>query len=125
ESSDSSASLYMISRPAGLTCFAVTVLDRQPTPALADGIRSVLGCRTAKFMTDKYDGRDWTVTGECVRPDFANGAEIRAEFQLAPFAAALREQRITQLFVQIGHSTAGSSSLTPPAKYFWFRNGER
>ncbi len=120
---ESSASVYLVSRPAGLTCFALTVIDRPRTPAAVDGVRKMLGCQTLSVTSDTQTGRDWDFRGECVQPDFAKRAAIHATYPLEPLAAALRAQQVTQMFVQITHSVTANSRLTPPAKYQWFRDG--
>ena len=121
---DGFASVYLISRPGGLTCFLITVIDRVHTRALVDGVQKMLSCRAIRVDSDSQTGPDWVFRGDCVQPDFPNGAVIRATYPLEPFAAALHEQHVTQMAVQVGHAISANSTLSPPAKYHWFRDGE-
>jgi hypothetical protein len=114
--------LTVISRPAGLTCFSLNLLDRTPHVSLLPDIEKVIGCRARLIQEQQQDG-DLYVAGDCVRPDLAHGAEMRVQFALEPLASRLRREGVAELFYSISHTPAGSSSLSIPARFHWINEG--
>jgi Zn-dependent protease with chaperone function len=114
--------LTLISRPAGLTCFSLNLMDRAPQTSLLPDLEKIVGCRARLIQEQQYDG-DWYVAGDCIRPDLAQGAEVHVEFAPETLAARLRREGVAELFYSISHSPAGPSSLSIPAKFHWMIEG--
>jgi hypothetical protein len=121
-SSSTLAGLELISRPAGLTCFSLTLVDRHPSASLIPDLEKVAGCR-ARVIADKDYGNDWYAAGDCVRPGLAHGAKVSADYPLEPLAARLRAEGVTELFYNVSHAPAGSSFLSPGAPFHWINEG--
>ena len=122
-STDTVAFLTLISRPAGLTCFALYVLDRTPRSSLMPDMQRLLGCGGVRVIEERQREGDWSAAGDCFRPDLARGAQMRAEFPLERIASRLRAEGTVELFVSISHTPAGRSLLSPPAKFHWINGG--
>ena len=114
--------LTLISRPAGLTCFSLNLMDRTPQTSLLPDIEKVVGCHARLIQEQQYDG-DWYVAGDCIRPDLAQRAEVHVEFAPETLAARLRREGMAELFYSISHAPAGPSSLSIPAKFHWMIEG--
>ncbi len=121
ESRETNATLILYPRPGGLTCFSVDVRNR-PDLDLKPAMAEMLACQVRLIYENSQNG-DYHLAGDCVRPEFAVRAQLRASFPIPRLAAALQPLDVTKLFIEVQHSLGGPSELRPPGRFSWVAGG--